>query len=202
MASTTAHPPPTSVNKARCRPLHLPAVFATRPVPATSSAGCFCCKACAGRIICRLFLLQGLCRPLHLPAVFTTRPVPVSFTTGPFCHNGLVLPCLVCLPLPWPHACCPWSCICPIFVHCHARQDHRACCRDCPVGSRITGLHWRPVHRVFHPSIHCLCLLAPGSSRVLQGLPCRQPHQGTALATCAPLVFPALISKGEAQDCV
>ena len=47
-------------------------------VLATSSAGCFCCKACAGRITCRLFLLRGLCRPLHLPAV---------------CYNGLVVPC-------------------------------------------------------------------------------------------------------------
>ena len=148
-------------------------------MPVASSAGCFCCKACAGQIICRLFyckacagriicrlfttrpvpvsfvcrlcLLQGLCRPLHLPAVFTTMPVPVCFTTGPFCYNGLVLPC---------HALS--ACLCHDLmpaalglafapVHCHVCRDHRALSRDCPVGNRITGLHWQPVHR-------CVCL--------------------------------------------
>ena len=77
-------------------------MFAARPVPATSSAGC-CCKACAGRIVCWLFcckacaghfigwlfyckacaghficwlMLQSLCRPDRLLAV-AARPVPV-----------------------------------------------------------------------------------------------------------------------------
>jgi len=51
--------------KACAGQLRLPAVFAARPVPVGSSAGCF-----------------------------TTRPVPVSFTTGLFCYNGLAMPCL------------------------------------------------------------------------------------------------------------
>jgi len=33
---------------------------------------------------------------------------------------------------------------------------------------------------------------APGSSRVLQGLPCRQPHHGTALAARAPCLFASI----------
>ena len=182
MASTTALPPPTSLNQTRSRP--------------ASSAGCFCDKACAGQFTCRLCLLQGLCRSVHLPAVFyykacagqftcrlcfTTRPVPVSCTTGLFCYNGLVLPC---------HALSAWLCLGPMparpslhlphFVHYHVRQDHRASCRDCPVGSRNTGLHWRPVHRFV-----CLRQCPFG---VLQGLPCRQPQHGTALVQ--PATFP------------
>ena len=110
-------------------------------MPVGSSAGCVCCKACAGHFVCWLF---------------ATRPVPVSFATGPFCYNGLVLPChalsaCLCLdPMPASPFCSFAS------IHYHVRQNHRACCRDCPVGSRITGLHWRPVHRVvcIHPSIH------------------------------------------------
>ena len=78
-------------------------------------------KACAGQLHHRPVVLQRPC---------------------------LALPCLVCLPLPWPHACCPCVAFAHFFVHYHVRQDHRALCRDCPVGSRITGLHWRPVHRL------------------------------------------------------
>ena len=141
MASTTALPPPTSIEQGK--------------VPATLSAGC-CYKACAGHFICRLLLLRGLCRPLRLPAVFTARPVPVGSSAGCFYYEAcagqlhqrpcFALQCLACLPLPWPHACCLVS-FAP--VHYRVRQDHRASCRDCPVGSRNTGLHWRPVHRFF-----------------------------------------------------
>ena len=121
VASTPALPPPTSLNKARGRPLHLPAVFAARPVPVGSSAGCF-----------------------------TARLVSVSFTTGLFCYNGLVMPChalSACLCHdPMPAALVAFAPFLP-SIHYHVRQDHRASCRDCPVGSRNTGLHWRTVHR-------------------------------------------------------
>ena len=203
MASTTALPPPTSIEQCKR--------------PATSSAGCFCCKACAGRIVCRLFYCKACAgrssagcfaaRPMpvvHLPAVLLQGLCRSASPAGPFCYNGLVLPChalsaCLCLPLPaFALAPCPLPLLhLPIFIHYHVRQDHRVCCRDCPVGSRITGLHWQPVHRVFHPSIPCLCLLAPGSSRVLQGLPCRQPHHGTALAArapCVPSIHPSHIA--------
>jgi len=184
VASTTALPPPTSIEQGK-----RPANFVCR---------LFCYKACAGqlRLLAVLLqglcpsdhlpavLLQGLCRSFHLPAVFaarpvpvgssagcfTTRPVPVSFATGPFCCNGLVLPChalSACLC----HDPMPAALVAFAPVHCHVRQDHRACCRDCPVGSRITGLHWQPVHRLF---------AASESWRVLQGLPCRQPHMEIA----------------------
>ena len=141
MASTTALPPPTSLNKARGRPTSSAGCFATRPVPVTSSAGCFATRpvlvpSSAGRVYYKACAGQ-----LH------HRPV---------CYNGLVLPCLAmpCLP-----ALALAPCLLALFafapsIHYHVRQDHRVFCRDCPVGSSITGLHWRPVHRVFHPSIH------------------------------------------------
>ena len=163
MASTTALPPPTSISRRE-----------------------------AGHFVCWLFLLQGLCRSDRLPAVFTARPVPATSSAGCLLQRPcFALPCLACLPLPWPHAFGPCSVLHspspPPPVHYHVRQDHRASCRDCPVGSRIMGLHWRPVHRF------CCCVR---SSRVLQGLPCRQPHHGTALAARAPLLFTAFSSKG------
>ena len=161
-------------------------------MPVGSSAGCFSCKACAGRIICRLFLLQGLCRSFHLPAVFATRPVPVSFATGPFCYNGLVLPCHA-LPAclchdPMPAALVAFAPFLPPVPY-HVRQDHRASCRDCPVGSRNTGLHWRPVHRLFATSDRRACCRdCPVGSRIT-GLHWRPVHR---------FLFTALISKGEA----
>ena len=98
--------------------------FAARPVPAGSSA-----------------------------AVVTSRPVPVGSSAGCVC---LQRPCsagFACLP-PLPcHAHCPPQrscsrsvCFAPP-VHVHVRQDRRASCTDCPVGSYNTGLQWRPVRR-------------------------------------------------------
>ena len=156
-------------------------------MPAASSAGCFCCKACAGRIICRLFLLQGLCRPLHLPAVFTTRPVPVSFTTGLFLLQT-ALSCLAtsCLPAFAMTPCLlPLCCICPHPLPC------------APGSSRVLqGLPCRQPHHGTALAARTPLVCCVRSSRVLQGLPCRQPHHGTALAARAPLVFTALISGG------
>ena len=149
VASTTALPPPTSISRQGVGHV-IGWLFAARPVPVRSFAGCyckacashftcwlFCCKACAGHFICWL-LLQGLCRSDRLLAVcyeacaghFICR---LFATTALPCH---ALPCLACLPLPWPHACCP---------------------------------------RPFCPVLFCippLCSLpcAPGSSRKLQGL--------------------------------
>ena len=144
MASTTALPPPTSISRQGTG--HFVCwLFAARPVPvvhlpATSSTGC---------------LLRGLCRPLHLLAVcyeacaghFICR---LFATTALFCHAMPCLPASAMAPclLPLFHF-CPCSVLHspPPPVHYHVRQDHRASCRDCPVGSRNTGLHWRPVHR-------------------------------------------------------
>ena len=100
-----------------CRPDRLPAV---------------CCKACAGRIVCQLF---------------ASRPVPAISSAGCVClpRPYFAMPCLlpmstspVLFCIPPPH---------PPLVHYHVRQDRRASCKDCPVGSYNKGLHWRPVHR-------------------------------------------------------
>ena len=133
MASTTALPPPTSISRREDGRHRLLAVYC-KACAGRIICRLFYCKACAGRIVCWLFLLRGLCRPLHLPAV---------------CYNGIVLPChalSACLCLgPMPAA---LICICPCSLPC-----------------------------------------APGSSRKLQGLPCRQPQHGTALAARAPVFF-------------
>ena len=177
VASTTALPPPTSMSRQMLANFICWLLFAARPVPATSSAGCFYCKACAGRIVCQLLLLQGLCRSDRLPAVFACN--------GLICH---ALPAHLCHAMPTAHIHQPPFCSAfprPLFIAMCARivaqfartalsaattracsggpctvfasSDHRACCRDCPVCSLITGLQWRPVHRVFvsiHPSMH------------------------------------------------
>ena len=173
MASTTALPPPTSLNKARGRATS-PAgcVFAARPVPVIRLPAVFYCKACAGRIICRLFYCKA-CAGHSSAGCFATRPVPVSSPAGCFydkacagqLHHRPVLlqrPCLAlsaCLCLgPMPAS--PF-CICPIH------------------------------------SLPC----APGSSRVLQGLPCRQPHHGTALAARAPFCCLSQHHRAFCRDC-
>ena len=152
------HQPP--LNKTRGRSVHLPAVYC-KACAGRIICRMFYCKACAGHFICRLCLLQGLCRSAS-PA-------------GPFCYNGLVLPChalSACLCLdPMPASSC--VAFAPVFVHYHVRQDHRACCRDCPVGSRNTGLHWRPVHRFLFTA-----LISRGRPRTA----CEQP--ATFPVTC------------------
>ena len=152
MASTTALPPPTSIEQDK-RPANFVCwLFATRPVPATSSAGCVCYKACAGQLHHRPVLLHRPCLAMPcLPAFAMT-------------------PCL--LPL-WhlPHS-----------IHYHVHQDHRAFCRDCPVGSHITGLHWWPVHR--------LCSL-------------RSFQRGRPRTACEqPATFPVTCIVSRARDCV
>ena len=156
MASTTALPPPPSRTRQEAGQLHLPA--------------CFCYKACAGHFTCRLFyckayggqlhlpavLLQGLCRSASPPACFATTALSCLALSACLCHDPM-----------------PASLVAFAPIHYQVRQDHRASCRDCPVGSRTTGLHWQPMHRF-------VCLRRC-SFTVLQGLPCRQPHHGTAL---------------------
>ena len=116
--------------------LHQPALHGKRPV--NFIGWLFCCEACTGRIVCSC-LLQGLCRSDRLPAVFAC--------------NGLVLQAVFACPplLSMPAALiivCPRSILhCPL-VHDHVRQDRRASCKDCPVGSYNTGLQWRPVRRL------------------------------------------------------
>ena len=184
MASTTALPPPTSIEQGK-RPANFTCrlCFATRPVPVGSSAGCLAARPVP--VIHRpAVLLQGLCRSASPPAVLLQRPC-------------FALPCLVCLPLPWPHACCPLA-FAP--VHYHVRQDHRACCRDCPVGSRNTGLHWRLVHRVFvctHPSMHPLSLLFASPQPVFcRDCPVGSHNTGLHWRPVHRFVFTALISRG------
>ena len=143
-------------------------------MPATSSAGCCCkacaghfigwlfyCKACAGHFTCWLFLLQGLCRPTSFAGCLLQQP----------CH---AMPCLPTFAM--THVCCrrfilPRSVL--HFsppVHYHVRQDHRANCRDCSDGSCNTGLHRRPVHRLF---VHCIHLKGGGLELRLSSLaPC------------------------------
>ena len=123
-------------------------------------------------IICRLFLLQGLCRSDHLPAVCYKA-----------CAGHIVCRLFATRPVPVSFATGPF-CYNGLVLPCDALS---AClCLD-PM----------PAALVLHLPIFCSLPCAPGSSRVLQGLPCRQPHHGTALAARAPLVFTALISKGE-----
>ena len=139
-----------------CRPLRLLAVYC-KACAGWIVCRLFYCKACAGRIICRLFtarpvpvgssagcLLQGLYWSDHLPAVLLQGLCRSASQTALFCHAMPCLPAFAITP-----------CLLPLLfifpVHYHVRQDHRASCRDCPVGSRNTGLHWRPVH--------CLCSL-------------------------------------------
>ena len=55
-------------------------LFAARPVPATSSAGC---------------LLQGLCRPLRLPAVFATAALSCHALPAHLCHDPCLLPTFI-----------------------------------------------------------------------------------------------------------
>ena len=90
MASTTALPPPTSLNKTRGRP--------------TSPAGCFYYKACAGQFTCRLFLLQGLCRSASPPACFATTALSACLCLDPMPAS----PCVAFAPF-HPSPCAPGS---------------------------------------------------------------------------------------------
>ena len=123
---------------------------------------------------------KGRSEPAFRPACTTALPQeppeldkrPASFTCRPVCDTaacaGLCRPChalSACLCLdPMPASPCLRL---PHSIHYHVRQDHRASCGDCPAGS---------------PADHCVCLRRCPSS-ILQGLPCRQLHHGTALSS-------------------
>ena len=77
VASTTALPPPTSIEHGKR--------------PANFIGWLFCCKACAGRIVCWCF---------------TSRPVPVDHLPA-VCYSGLVMPCLLTFAMP---------CLLPTFM--------------------------------------------------------------------------------------
>ena len=113
------------------------------------------------------------CEAGQLWAVCSSRPVPgenppaVAVLQAVFC-----LPCQFCLPCPLPsHVLAPvqvcfapvhftFVCFAPVHAMCArivVSQGRRFVCqsgpavcklRDCPVGSRNTGLQWRPVRRV------------------------------------------------------
>ena len=109
------------------------------------------------------------------------------------CYSGLFRPCLAmpCLPASALTPCllALVFVFAPVSIHYHVRQDHRASCGDCPAGS---------------PADHCVCLPQCPSS-VLQGLPCRQPHTGTALVQPVHRLCSLLNCahfKGEAWDCI
>ena len=57
-------------------------LFAARPVPVGSSAGCFCYEACAGHFICRPVLLQRPCfaLPCRLPLLHLPHFCPLFIT--------------------------------------------------------------------------------------------------------------------------
>ena len=123
MASTTALPPPTCTARREAGRRRLLAVVVLRGLYRPDRLR-LCFKACAGRIVRRLF-----------------SPAAALF-------------CRLCLPATFAiHTCCPHR-VCPVLfcfappVHFHVHQDRRASCKDCPVGSYNTGLQWRPVRRL------------------------------------------------------
>ena len=106
--------------------------FATRPVPAGSSAA----------------VLQGLCRSDRPPAVFAcSGPVQPALLACHLCHAMPTAPVhqprsvLNCPPPPCSFPCAPGS----------ARKQQFASCKNCPVGSYNAGLQWRLMRRFNFP---------------------------------------------------
>ena len=129
-------------------------------------------KACAGRIVC---LLQGLCRPDRLPAVFACN--------GLICH---ALPAHLCHAMPTAHIHQPLFCAAfprPLFI---------AMCARIVVQFAGTALLAATTRACTGGPCTVVCIVRP--SRVLQRLPCRQPHHGTALAARALCWYPSIQS--------
>ena len=148
-ANTTALPPLTCTARGRRHLQLLLCVLQGWP----TVAGGF--EACAGRSVC------WLCPPA-VPVLRAVFCLP--------CH--FCLPCNICLPCPLPSsvlapvhqffAPIPFCFVCPCSLPCAPGSvrasslsgpavcfDQHACkLQDCPVGSRNTGLQWRPVRRV------------------------------------------------------
>ena len=125
-----------------------------------------CYKACAGHFVCWLFATRQEAGQLHLPAVFAARSVPVGSSAG----------CFTTRPVPVSFTTGPF-CHNGLVLPCHALP---AClCHD-PMPAALVS---------YLPLFITMC------ARIIAlaaGLPCRQPHHGTALVARAPCLFASI----------
>ena len=153
--------PPSECQHHRTPSTYLHCTARGRP---TSSAGCCFAERPAN---CWLFVLRGLCRADHLPAVFACSGLVLRALFA--CLLAFAMPC----PLPFSSV-APFILLCPPPCSFHVcRNPRKASVCKLQELSRWQQQRWSAVAA---RAPHCIHPPFP----VLQGLPCRQPHQGTA----------------------